>query len=468
MLFLPDWNLSLFCIPGCRNNKFIEYLTDYYKNKDNIKQINLNDGIWKIDSINKQPIFIRVDKSYKIVFIRNPLSRIYNIYKNIDEYPVLKQIPHNTLDQFVENLFVNREKILNTSNPEFVKMFSLLHSQLNILTKEDNQMSFDLVVADDDFTSESIDNITKKFNLPSKNYIQFKKDLEKMIPDDYMLEYSENAIKMVYLMYQDDFEHFDFSLHQVPKSMIPKQPLNRNRNPVITIITPTLGNPSIIRLKKALMSETVPFIHIILWDKNRVKNAVEPSSLEDERTFCYQFNHPYHKFPNQRNDVWLRAIGTTLTNTPYLTFFDDDTWPNRNHLETVINYMIQHNLDYTYCKRRMWEDTSLVNNSTETRQTFRDALYLKEIGVDNFEATGELNKFGYTLLDNSSIYLKLDTARKLGQMFLDNQVYGDDRLSKAFLDDNKAKSKKLEKVLVNHVAKPQLVNFFKNNIEINI
>ena len=324
------------------------------------------------------------------------------------------------------------------------------------------------MVFDDDFTSQSLDNITKKFNLPSKNYIQFKKDLEKMIPDDYMVEYSENAIKMVYLMYQDDFDHFDFSLHQVPKSMIPTQPLNRNRNPVITIITPTLGNPSIIRLKKALMSETVPFIHIILWDKNRVKNAIEPSSLEDERTFCYQFNHPYHKFPNQRNDVWLRAIGTTLTNTPYLTFFDDDTWPNRNHLETVVNYIIQHNLDYTYCKRRMWEDTSLVNNSTETRQTFRDALYLKEIGVDNFEATGELNKFGYTLLDNSSIYLKLDTARKLGQMFLDNQVYGDDRLSKAFLDDNNAESKKLDEVLVNHVAKPQLVDFFKNHIVTNI
>ena len=127
MLFLPDLNLSLFCIPGCRNNNFIQYLTNYYKNKDNIKQINLNDGIWKIDSINKQPIFIRVDKSYKIVFIRNPLARIYDIYKNIDEYPTLKQIPHNTLDQFVETLFVNREKILNTSNPEFVKMFSLLH-----------------------------------------------------------------------------------------------------------------------------------------------------------------------------------------------------------------------------------------------------------------------------------------------------------------------------------------------------
>ena len=34
------------------------------------------------------------------------------------------------------------------------------------------------------------------------------------------------------------------------------------------------------------------------------------------------------------------------------------------------------------------------------------------IGLDNFEATGEMNKFGFKLIDNSSIYLKLrDTVK---------------------------------------------------------
>ena len=48
--------------------------------------------------------------------------------------------------------------------------------------------------------------------------------------------------------------------------------------------------------------------------------------LEDENTYCYQFMHPYFEFKGQRNDVWLRGVGATLTNTPYITYFDDDTW----------------------------------------------------------------------------------------------------------------------------------------------
>ena len=35
--------------------------------------------------------------------------------------------------------------------------------------------------------------------------------------------------------------------------------------------------------------------------------------------------HPYFEFKGQRNDVWLRG-GATLTNTPYITYFDDDTY----------------------------------------------------------------------------------------------------------------------------------------------
>ena len=53
---------------------------------------------------------------------------------------------------------------------------------------------------------------------------------------------------------------------------------------------------------------------------------------------------PYFEFKGQRNDVWLRGVGATLTNTPYVTYFDDDTWPERNHLELVMNYMNKNRL----------------------------------------------------------------------------------------------------------------------------
>ena len=72
-----------------------------------------------------------------------------------------------------------------------------------------------------------------------------------------------------------------------------------------------------------------------MWDTNRCQNPLTPEEVEDDRTYSYVMRHPYHKYPNQRNDVWLRAVGATLTNTPYITFFDDDTWPEENHLEKV-------------------------------------------------------------------------------------------------------------------------------------
>ena len=43
-----------------------------------------------------------------------------------------------------------------------------------------------------------------------------------------------------------------------------------------------------------------------------------------------------------------------------------------------------------------------------------------------------------------------------------------DRLTKDFLEDNNTTGKKLEHVLVNHVAKPNLVDFFRENVDVEI
>lgn len=173
---------------------------------------------------------------------------------------------------------------------------------------------------------------------------------------------------------------------------------------------------------------------------------IKPSDLEDECTYCYEFVHPYYEYMGQRNDVWLRGVGCTLTNTSYITFHDDDTWPERNHLDDVMRYMNYNHLDYTYVSRRMWAD---AKNS---------------IGKDNFEAIGDINKFGYRLIDNSSLYLNINTARLLSNMFLANQIYGDDRLTYDYLTEHNKTGKRYDKILVNHIAKEHLVPFFKSNI----
>jgi hypothetical protein len=216
--------------------------------------------------------------------------------------------------------------------------------------------------------------------------------------------------------------------------------------PVFTIITPTMGNQSLLKLKESLKHETIPFIHLVIWDTRRVENAIRPEDIEDSHTFSYVMRHPYFEMPNQRNDVHLRALGVTMTNTPYVTWKDDDVTVEPNHLAKIISYISRNKLDYTFCKRRMLEQSGEI------------------IGIDDFESTGEPNKFGYTLIDNSSLYAKLETARKLGVNFLNHETYGDDRYTMGFLDSIKARGSRFQEVLVNHTAKPALVTFFKSNI----
>jgi len=464
MLYLPDWKVSFFAIPGCVNESLFEYLQGYYMNKENIKQIPVKDNIWQLQAISRQPLFINIDQSYKVGFIRNPFYRMLALYKSASSDPILSQLPHTTFEEFVSVIYQNKARMFNMTDKKNMATFSRLLPQLHILTSENGHIPLDLLIIDDDMTTAHVNKFLVRLNLPDAHLNQLKRDLSNMAPVDYMTEYTLETIKMVYSIYKEDFEYFDFPfpLHLMQKDTIVRGPLNKSPA-VFTIITPTMGNKSIHRLKKSLSFEKVPFIHLILWDNNRVVNAVSPESLEDERTFCYQFKHPYHKYPNQRNDVWLRSVGISLTNTKYITFFDDDTWCNRGHLTQMFNFMTSKKLDYTYCKRRMWEDCSLVSGACEKTLVEQDCYHLRNIGVDDFEATGEHNKFGYTLLDNSSLYLSLDCARKLSQMFMENQVYGDDRLSKAYLDNAKFKGGKLEQVLVNHVAKPELVQFFREN-----
>jgi hypothetical protein len=216
---------------------------------------------------------------------------------------------------------------------------------------------------------------------------------------------------------------------------------------VFTIITPTIGRSSLLYLKQCLKREKLPYIHLIMWDSKRCENALLPREVEDERTFCYEMRHPLQipkDSSNIRVDVWLRALGISMARTKYIKCCDDDTWPVENHLETVYNYLEDNQLDFTWCFRRMWRRSGEV------------------LGIDKFEATGELNKFGYTLLDNSSLFYNKKAGNILHQVFLQNQIYGDDRYTSQPLHAH-CKGKRIDTVLTNHSAQPQLEDFFSTN-----
>jgi hypothetical protein len=456
LYYFEKYELAVIALPGLNDKQesVVQFLIKQYEMDGVSKVKSVLIPKYSYDVINNLPINMRIKT--KVTFIQNPLARLYNFYslkfsKLQDEFLYLRDV--NTFGEFVNFVYGQNAK---GSIDQIVG--GMLNSQLSILSDNTSVINYNRIVGDTVF-SEDLLYLSSVFeNSFGDNEIELHlKESGMRLPDDYMVNYNDNLIKAVYELYYEDFLYFKYPLHKVDIALVKYSPMT-NISPVFTIITPTVGTPSLLRLKESLKHEKIPYIHLILWDTSRCEGALNPRDLEDDRTFCYEFTHPYHRFPNQRNDVWLRGVGVTLTNTPFVTFFDDDTWPDRGHLEKIYYHMINNKLEYTFCKRRMWEHDSGYNNNN-IMDKYNN---LRLIGTDNFESTGEITKMGYRLIDNSSLYMKLDVARKISSVFLDNQYYGDDRVTPGHLD--KFKGGIYNNVLVNHVAKPQLVKFFKDNI----
>jgi hypothetical protein len=211
-----------------------------------------------------------------------------------------------------------------------------------------------------------------------------------------------------------------------------------------TVVTPTMGRESLLHLKQVLREESVPYVHLVMMDSKKEENALSAEEIEDDRTFVYDIKHPLYPKPRARMDVYLRAIGIMMARTKYIRCCDDDVWPEAGHLSRVTEFMERNSLDYTWCLRRML---------TRDREV---------LGIDRFEAIGEINRFGYHLLDNSSLFYNQKAAMILAQVFLMNPVYGDDRLTWEPLL-RYCKGKFFNAVLTNHMAQPNLTEFFRQN-----
>jgi hypothetical protein len=500
--YYPCWNLSIWINNSFDYTNFLNKITELYsvyldnilsnvsnEDKNNIieksKKVIIND----VNSINdlevkdtSHELYTKYNsdilKSHKVGFVVEPFIRelyLYNQSINSDKNKLNETkfndyLNHKLLNY--KNMVWNSKQIHNRPQWYFYSNSTNEYILDNILYLTDKYIEINEVFGYYELENYICNEFKKKDISVQKydnvlNDIYFElinqyKDINNKIDITYDIKYKQEAI--VRFLHQNDYYFFEklnfmYSLSCYKEEFkniyeILKKSNKSNKN-VYTIITPTVGNINLLKLKQVLKQEKTNYIHIILWDNFRkpmeyIENgqiqSINVKDLEDECTYCYEFMHPYFQYGNQRNDVWLRGVGATLTNTPYITYFDDDTWPERDHLSHTITYMHKHNLDYTYVIRRMWENPT------------------KMIGPDNFEAIGEINKFGYRLIDNSSLYLKLDTARILVNMFLNNQIYGDDRLTYEYLTNHKRKGKRLDKILVNHIAKEHLIPFFKSNI----
>lgn len=471
-------------------NLFIALPVFTFKNNLVIKYLN---KISKYEILQSIPVRGK-DFIYSIACVYNPLNYIYQkyIYDNVNK------LNSTTNYKFINYCYgILKDKQNNTQNNKQKEK-----NQLCGLTEDDNYMDYDAIIYDDKISNAVIMDIIKflcktgkvspneLYNMKMENYNKF--------PFDYMMYHDTNTIKMTSIIYWEDFKYFNIAVNQILPADLPKYKLPPKDEPLFTLITPTIGKPSLMRLLFTLEMEDTPFQHFIMWDKkrfNRFNGGVGPNDCKGDRIYNYEFTHPHN---TERADVWLRALGVFMADSEFYGFFDEDTFPMRNHLKKIADLFNSNNdVEYIYCKRIMWEEINNskvvevvdevvnvvdlekekknndnfnnMNDMNDMNDDGKNIIFssnnYKKIGVDNFEAIGKTNKFGYRLYDNSSLYMRKNIARLVAaNIYMNNQVYGDDRLTPDYLDKIGAKGIIMEEPLINHIAREDLVPFFKANI----
>ncbi len=389
---------------------------------------------------------------FAIAYVYNPLEYIYKHY-----------IAAKTTISFASYCY----QLIKTKSAE---------CQLHKLTDADNYMNYDVIVYENKMTDTMVMTIIKylcKYTkyITLKELYDMKNEIMQQFPFDYMMHHTINTIKMTSIIYWRDFKYFNLPIHQIIEADLPKYREPLKMKPQFTLITPTIGRRTLKRLLFTLEMEEIPMQHFILWDNKRSIGGLSPHDCRGDNIYNYEFTHPHDA---ERADVWLRALGVFMADSDFYGFFDEDTFPMRNHLAIVADaFNSNPSIDYVYCKRIMWEhieekqnnrNADIANGEKENNILFCRDNYRK-IGVDDFEAIGKMNKLGYRLFDNSSLYMRKDIARAVAaNIYMNNQIYGDDRLIPDYLDKIGAKGIILEEPLINHISRDDLVNFFKANI----
>jgi hypothetical protein len=89
----------------------------------------------------------------------------------------------------------------------------------------------------------------------------------------------------------------------------------------ITVITPTIGRHSLLRLVQTLALQKIKVIHIILWDNFRCENALSPDdktllSFNNDNYIQYNYVIAHPVYNVCRKDNFLRSVGIMMSGTP--------------------------------------------------------------------------------------------------------------------------------------------------------
>jgi hypothetical protein len=212
-------------------------------------------------------------------------------------------------------------------------------------------------------------------------------------------------------------------------------------SPLVTVITPTTGKPSLKKLRESLRAQKVPYLHLLLWDDVRDEKADDPAAYEDNSTLSICLRGRIVQ--GQAAGSALRSVGLMAANTEYVTFADDDVWLDEGHLSSLIEAISGNN--WAFSLRKIYSPSG------------------EYIGVDRFESIGDASKLPYQLVDNNSNMFRRPYGVAAAHLYRETKDYNDDRLMYEFLKQFAGLPGKTGQATVNQICPVRLEQFFRMN-----
>ena len=216
--------------------------------------------------------------------------------------------------------------------------------------------------------------------------------------------------------------------------------------PILSVITPTTGDPSLSKLMDSLYAQDIDFEHILLWDDKR-NGHCEPEGIcaINGWTKTYSIVIPGKIVQGIAAGSALRSVGLMAAKGKYVTFADSDVWQEPNHFQNLLKLVS--NAQWGFCRRKIWDSKN------------------EYLGVDNFESVGNSSekKVPYTLVDNNTVIFERRFGSSAAVLYRETTEYNDDRLMTAFLYKYAGEPGVSKEATINQVCPERLENMFREN-----
>jgi glycosyltransferase involved in cell wall biosynthesis len=142
-------------------------------------------------------------------------------------------------------------------------------------------------------------------------------------------------------------------------------------NPLVTIITPTIGTKHLEQCVDSVANQTYKNIqHLIVVDGKEHRKKAEQQIHSDADVLVL----PYNTGHDQYNGHRIYGASTFLAKGAYYIFLDEDNWLEPNHVESLVNSIDNNGWAYTLRKIVDTEGNYICNDDCESLGNWQSIL----------------------------------------------------------------------------------------------